>query len=257
MPALCNRSGSIKNSICPSVQAVGPCNFLLRQHAGVLPVGFCQSLWGATNPCGVLPIPVGCYQSLSIFLKGITDLPMIPILDQLYTAPQGFITTPASPLVSCTPPLPSPRTAAAGQPPTSSSAFLSKTPSYVHQQSGQVASQTASPSVRVQKLSNSPMTYAEKAAAPAASAAAGSQPPAPNRSNQCLHGIRSTDQVPDALSASFLDADDKPLCSTAGKNALSAALGGSCCFSCCCSRLDSCQQQPSRLQVFSCKRLTP
>ncbi|DBA96858.1 TPA: hypothetical protein ACH3X3_013014 [Trebouxia sp. C0006] len=175
---------------------------------------------------------------------------MIPILDQLYTAPQGFITTPASPLVSCTPPLPSPRTAAAGQPPTSSSAFLSKTPSYVHQQSGQVASQTASPSVRVQKLSNSPMTYAEKAAAPAASAAAGSQPPAPNRSNQCLHGIRSTDQVPDALSASFLDADDKPLCSTAGKNALSAALGGSCCFSCCCSRLDSCQQQPSRLQDY-------
>lgn len=195
-------------AICLSEQAVGPRKFLLRQHAG--------------SVCGVLPISVGFYQPLPVLLNGITDLPLIPFLDQQYTAPQGL------PLpVPCTPPSHPPKQQLLDSHPTSSSAFLSAIPfsRYACQQSAQIPSQTASPSVHVQKLSNSPITRAETAA-PQNLLQQLTQPPAPSRSNQCLHGIRSADQVQGAMSASFLHTDDKQLCSTTGKNALSAALGG-------------------------------
>ena len=139
---------------------------------------------------------MGFYQSLSIFLNGTTDLPMIPMFDQLCTAGSAPPSTPHPP-----PPSNAPKQQLLDSHPTSSSAFLSAIPFSFnpHQQSAPIPSRTPSPSVHVQKLSNSRIT-------PAGSAAAQkllqqlTQPPAPSRSNQCMYVIRSADQVSGAVS---------------------------------------------------------
>jgi len=158
-------------------------------------------------------------------LQVIASLPRGPAR-RLYTAPHSLLDTFPSHHPTRSPSQPPKQLLQ--KHPTSSSASPTAVPPLVHpyRPLGPIPYQTAeSASAPVQELNSrsfTPILPAETSAASEAAAAADS---APSRSDQSLHGMRSSHHGPGSVSASSQGADDKSLRGSTGQSVSNAVTG--------------------------------